>query len=63
MDELINSSGENWDGPYLKGGVIPKDPWGNEFTYRADKKFVVITSQGDGDGPAITNLPNGATGS
>jgi general secretion pathway protein G len=25
----------NWNGPYLKGGVLPSDPWGNPYVYRA----------------------------
>jgi general secretion pathway protein G len=24
-----------WNGPYLKGGVVPKDPWGHPYIYRA----------------------------
>ena len=24
-----------WNGPYLKGGVVPPDPWGNPYVYRA----------------------------
>ena len=24
-----------WNGPYLKGGVVPPDPWGNPYIYRA----------------------------
>ncbi len=24
-----------WNGPYLKGGVVPTDPWGNPYVYRA----------------------------
>ncbi len=28
-----NSS--TWNGPYLKGGVVPADPWGNIYVYRA----------------------------
>ena len=23
-----------WNGPYLKGGVVPLDPWGNPYLYR-----------------------------
>ena len=26
---------QNWHGPYLQTDVIPKDPWGNEYAYRA----------------------------
>jgi general secretion pathway protein G len=24
-----------WNGPYLKGGVVPNDPWGHAYVYRA----------------------------
>ncbi|HMA75385.1 MAG TPA: type II secretion system major pseudopilin GspG [Xanthobacteraceae bacterium] len=24
-----------WNGPYLKGGGVPNDPWGNSYIYRA----------------------------
>jgi general secretion pathway protein G len=24
-----------WNGPYLKGGTVPNDPWGNAYVYRA----------------------------
>jgi general secretion pathway protein G len=24
-----------WNGPYLKGGVVPADPWGNAYVYRS----------------------------
>ena len=24
-----------WNGPYLKGGIVPADPWGNPYLYRA----------------------------
>ena len=24
-----------WNGPYLKGGKVPNDPWGNPYIYRA----------------------------
>jgi general secretion pathway protein G len=24
-----------WNGPYLKGGTVPKDPWGNPYVYRS----------------------------
>lgn len=25
----------SWNGPYVKGGVIPNDPWGNPYVYRS----------------------------
>jgi general secretion pathway protein G len=24
-----------WNGPYLKGGLVPTDPWGNAYVYRS----------------------------
>src|SRR3954447_161705 len=24
-----------WNGPYLKGGAVPKDPWNTAYVYRA----------------------------
>jgi general secretion pathway protein G len=24
-----------WNGPYVKGGVVPNDPWGHPYVYRA----------------------------
>jgi general secretion pathway protein G len=24
-----------WNGPYLRGGVVPRDPWGNPYVYRS----------------------------
>jgi general secretion pathway protein G len=24
-----------WNGPYVKGGIIPNDPWGNPYVYRS----------------------------
>lgn len=25
---------EGWNGPYLKGAFVPKDPWGHAYVYR-----------------------------
>ncbi len=25
----------HWNGPYLRKGQVPKDPWGNDYQYRA----------------------------
>jgi general secretion pathway protein G len=24
---------EHWNGPYLKGNVVPNDPWGKPYAY------------------------------
>jgi general secretion pathway protein G len=26
---------EVWNGPYVKGGKVPPDPWGNQYQYRS----------------------------
>ena len=26
---------EEWNGPYLTGGVVPNDPWGHAYVYRS----------------------------
>lgn len=28
------SSAHGWNGPYLKKGEVPKDPWNNEYQYK-----------------------------
>ena len=37
LDALISkpSSVDRWNGPYLRKSVIPKDPWGKEYFYKA----------------------------
>lgn len=34
---LVQSPGtiQSWNGPYLKGGVVPEDPWGKAYVYRS----------------------------
>lgn len=33
---LVEDPGDvaGWNGPYLKKGKVPKDPWGNDYRYR-----------------------------
>jgi general secretion pathway protein G len=26
---------QSWNGPYLKGGTVPNDPWGHPYVYRS----------------------------
>ena len=35
LDALINRPGAagGWNGPYLKGGSVPADPWGRPYKY------------------------------
>ena len=37
LNALVNRPGNiaAWNGPYLKGGLVPPDPWGNPYVYRA----------------------------
>jgi general secretion pathway protein G len=37
-----------WNGPYLRGGNVPLDPWGNEYKYASDGKTFNITNDGPG---------------
>jgi general secretion pathway protein G len=32
---LIRPTPGNWNGPYLKGGNLPNDPWGTPYVYRS----------------------------
>jgi len=34
---LVQPAGDRstWNGPYLKGGVLPLDPWGKPYLYRS----------------------------
>jgi general secretion pathway protein G len=45
---------DGWNGPYLRGGTVPADPWGHAYVYRApgEKGPYDITSLG----------PQGGTG-
>lgn len=54
------ANAQQWNGPYLKSGDIPKDPWGNPYIYRVPGKgapYGIISTGPDGrEGPnSITN--------
>jgi general secretion pathway protein G len=35
LDGLVkNPNAPNWNGPYLKKGSVPSDPWGNPYRYK-----------------------------
>ena len=66
---LVKSTGglSAWNGPYLKGGAVPNDPWGKPYAYRSpgERSPFEITSFGadgveGGTGPAadITTASN-----
>ena len=37
LTALVQRSGNSpsWNGPYLKGGLVPGDPWGKPYVYRS----------------------------
>jgi general secretion pathway protein G len=37
LDALVRQTGglTAWNGPYLKGGNVPADPWGKAYAYRS----------------------------
>ena len=41
-----------WNGPYLKGGRVPSDPWGNAYQYRSSAErtpgYEVLSFGSDG---------------
>ena len=45
------SSADSWNGPYLKGGAVPADPWKNDYIYRApgdSAPFEIMSLGSDG---------------
>ena len=44
-------SANGWNGPYLRGGVVPADPWGRPYVYRApgsSAPFEIVSAGSDG---------------
>ena len=34
IEDLVQNPGsDKWNGPYLEGGALPKDPWGESYHY------------------------------
>jgi general secretion pathway protein G len=59
LDALVKrpSDVEAWNGPYLKGGVVPEDPWGHAYVYHSPSEhgaYDIISYGVDGQqgGPA-----------
>lgn len=55
-----------WNGPYVKGGTVPLDPWGHPYVYRspADRAPYEITSLGsdgvEGGSGSAADIKSGA---
>jgi general secretion pathway protein G len=46
-----SNNAPGWNGPYLRGGVVPADPWGHNYVYRAPGErapFDIISLGSDG---------------
>jgi general secretion pathway protein G len=42
---------EVWNGPYVKGGKVPSDPWGNPYQYRSpveNAPYEIVSYGADG---------------
>jgi general secretion pathway protein G len=42
---------EIWNGPYVKGGKVPSDPWGNPYQYRSPMEsapYEIVSYGSDG---------------
>jgi len=55
---------EMWNGPYVKGGRLPVDPWGHAYQYRLVNDRVPpyeILSLGPDGRSGLTNKPSEAT--
>jgi general secretion pathway protein G len=42
---------EVWNGPYVKGGKVPSDPWGNQYQYRSpveNAPYEIVSYGADG---------------
>ncbi|MFA5496419.1 MAG: type II secretion system major pseudopilin GspG [Porticoccaceae bacterium] len=66
LDALVRqpSGVPGWNGPYLKGSAVPRDPWGGDYNYRypgQNAEFDLVsygldgTPGGDGENADITN--------
>jgi general secretion pathway protein G len=53
LSALVQRPGnvQGWNGPYLRGGNVPDDPWGRDYRYTSDGRNFQITTLGpDGSG-------------
>jgi general secretion pathway protein G len=55
-----------WNGPYLRGGAVPNDPWGHSYLYRspgerAPYEIISLGSDGqEGGSGTATDIASGA---
>jgi general secretion pathway protein G len=44
------ANADGWNGPYLRTGEVPLDPWGNAYRYVSDGRTFQITTLGPDGG-------------
>ena len=61
-----SNNAAGWNGPYLRGGVVPNDPWGHTYVYRspgerAPYEIISLGSDGqEGGSGTATDIASGA---
>lgn len=50
----------NWNGPYVKGTAVPRDPWNNPYTYRSPgqngRPYEIVSAGPGGKGDSATQI-------
>src|ERR1700716_4142898 len=61
-----SNNAPGWNGPYLRGGVVPNDPWGHSYLYRSPGErspyeIISLGSDGqEGGSGTATDIASGA---
>ena len=61
-----SNNAAGWNGPYLRGGVVPNDPWGHTYVYRSPGErspyeIISLGSDGqEGGSGTATDIASGA---
>lgn len=60
LQNLLTKGNEsNWNGPYMKDGRMPKDAWGNDFSYSLQGDTYKLSSAGpDGQSGSADDITN-----
>lgn len=60
LQNLLTKGNEsNWNGPYMKDGRMPKDAWGNDFSYSIQGDVYKLSSSGpDGQSGSADDITN-----
>jgi len=61
LEALVKRAGDTpaWNGPYLKGGSVPADPWGRPYVYRSPGEhgnYDIYSLGPDGRGESDSNV-------